>query len=59
MIMNKLKNLYRQFDEKTTSMILIFNIFIFLIALIVVYLKGNNLVNLQSKFDILKKVEFN
>ena len=57
--MNKLKNLYRQFDEKTTSMILIFNIFIFLIALIVVYLKGNNLVNLQSKFDILKKVEFN
>ena len=55
--MNKLKNLYRQFDEKTTSMILIFNIFIFLIALIAVYLKGNNLINKTQEYYLAYMIE--
>ena len=55
--MNKLKNLYRQFDKKTTSMILIFNIFIFLIALIAVYLKGNNLINKFQEYYLAYIIE--
>lgn len=51
MRMDKLKTkLYREFDEKTVSMILIFNIFILLIALIAVYLKGNNLINKLQEY---------
>ena len=57
MRMNKLKNLYRQFDEKTTSVILIFNIFIFLIALIAVYLKGNNLINKTQEYYLAYMIE--
>ena len=55
--MNKLKNLSRQFDEKTTSMVLIFNIFILLIALIVVYLKGNNLINKTQEYYLAYMIE--
>lgn len=57
MRMNKLKNLSRQFDEKTTSMILIFNIFILLIALIAVYLKGNNLINKLQEYYLAYIIE--
>lgn len=57
MRMNKLKNLYRQFDEKTTSTILIFNIFILLIALIAVYLKGSNLINKLQEYYLAYIIE--
>lgn len=57
MRMNKLKNLYRQFDEKILSMILIFTIFILLIALIAVYLKGNNLINKTQEYYLAYMIE--
>ena len=58
MRMNKLKTkLYRQFDEKTTSMILIFNIFILLIAIIAIYLKGNNLINKLQEYYLAYIIE--
>lgn len=58
MKMNKLKTkLYRDFDEKTVSMILIFNIFIFLIVLIAIYLKGNNLINKYQEYYLAYIIE--
>lgn len=58
MKMNKLKTkLYRDFDEKTVSMILIFNIFILLIALIAIYLKGNNLINKFQEYYLAYVIE--
>ena len=56
--MNKLKTkLYRQFDEKTVLMILIFNILILLIALIAIYLKGNNLINKYQEYYLAYVIE--
>ncbi len=56
--MDKLKTkLYRDFDEKTVSMILIFNIFILLIALIAIYLKGNNLINKFQEYYLVYIIE--
>ena len=58
MRMDKLKTkLYREFDEKTVSMILIFTIFILLIALIAIYLKGNNLINKLQEYYLAYIIE--
>lgn len=56
--MNKLKTkLYRQFDEKILSMILIFTIVMLLIAIITIYLKGNNLINKLQEYYLAYIIE--
>lgn len=58
MRMNKRKTkLYRQFDEKIVSIILIFTIFILLIALVTIYLKGNNLINKYQEYYLAYIIE--
>ena len=49
--------LYKQFDEKTVSMILIFTIFMLLIAFIAIYLKGNNLINKLQEYYLAYIIE--
>lgn len=55
---NKLKTkLYRQFDEKILSMILIFTIVMLLIAIVAIYLKGNNLINKTQEYYLAYIIE--
>ena len=56
--MNKRKTkLYKEFDEKIVSMILIFTIFMLLIAIIAIYLKGNNLINKTQEYYMAYVIE--
>ena len=58
MKMNKRKTkLYKEFDEKIVSMILIFTIFMLLIAIIAIYLKGNNLINKTQEYYMAYVIE--